>query len=225
MAIYTAYFVVYFCFINHSTIIKKITMKSIVTASLFLMLISICTLSCKKNKATVYPEESFGDDFLTQTGLQKSPRTFTVSNNYAELGLEFKPTSKGKITSLLIKLPGTNSNLRVTIWDKVTQIPIRTEYVNVATANTLIDFDINDLELVKNKEYAITMKSSYYYERWQRIDPIATGPVPFPIFCSNICLLRHKLEFFSNSSLQKYPDKIENYNLGGDCYFKFQQID
>jgi hypothetical protein len=196
--------------------------KSNVKNVVIIALLIFGAVSCKKDKAepapTVYPEESFFDGYLNSTGFSQTFLTRVNSINN-ELGLEFKPTVKGKITSLLVKLPDVRTNLRVTIWDKATQMPIRIETVNVAAANTQYDFDIADLELVKDKEYAITMNSNDWYERYKTNQSAAT----YPVVSGNITIISHK---FVSGTAQTYPTSSAQLDYyAGDCTFKFRQID
>jgi hypothetical protein len=81
------------------------------------------------------------------------------------LVLLFSPDVKGKITAITIKLPDTNPNLRVTIWDYTTKTVLRTETLNVTATNTLITKEISELALEKDKKYLITMNSNDWYKR------------------------------------------------------------
>jgi hypothetical protein len=196
--------------------------KSNVKNVVIIALLIFGAVSCKKDKAepapTVYPEESFLDGYLNSTGFSQALTNVVNFNNY-ELGLEFKPTVKGKITSLLVKLPDVRTDLRVTIWDKATQMPIRIETVNVAVANTQYDFDIADLELVKDKEYAITMNSNDYYLREKTNGTAAT----YPVVSGNITIISHKFVVGTAQTYPTSPAQLDYY--GGDCTFKFKQID
>jgi hypothetical protein len=197
------------------------TMRNVKNVVIIALLI-FGAVSCKKDKAepapTVYPEESFLDGYLNSTGFSQALTNVVNFNNY-ELGLEFKPTVKGKITSLLVKLPDVRTDLRVTIWDKATQMPIRIETVNVAVANTQYDFDIADLELVKDKEYAITMNSNDYYLREKTNGTAAT----YPVVSGNITIISHKFVVGTAQTYPTSPAQLDYY--GGDCTFKFKQID
>jgi hypothetical protein len=169
----------------------------------------------EKKKDPVYTEESFADAFLSTTGfVQKS--TPVVNSTDFEIGLEFKPTVKGKLTSLLVKLPDVRTNLRITIWDKATTSAIKTEIVNVAAANTQYNFDIADIELEKDKEYVISMNSNDYYIR-EKTDGSA---VKYPVTAGNIIILSYK---YINGTTQKYPSASYDLTYAGDCFFKFVQ--
>jgi hypothetical protein len=197
--------------------------KSNVKNVVMIALLIFGAVSCKKDKAepapapTLYPEESFLDGYLNSTGFSQALTNYVSSSNF-EFGLEFKPTVKGKITSLLVKLPDVRTDLRVTIWDKATQMPIRTETVNVAVANTQYDFDIADLELVKDKEYTITMNSNDWYDRKKTNGNNAT----YPVVSGNITIISYK---WVAGTAQTYPTIVSLSYYAGDCTFKFRQID
>jgi hypothetical protein len=200
--------------------------KSNVKNVIMIALLIFGAVSCKKDKAepapTVYPEESFFDGYLNSTGFSQSTQNGIILPE-KECGLEFKPTVKGKITSLQVKLLKINPNLRVIIWDKATQMPIRIETVNVAAANTQYDFDIADLELVKDKEYAITMKNQIWYHRSRSNGTDAT----YPVVSGNITIIAYKA--ISSPGYFLYPPKYPIFSsttgYEGDCSFKFKQID
>jgi hypothetical protein len=196
--------------------------KNNVKNVLIIALIIFGTVSCKKDNEepapTVYPEESFLDGYLNNTGFVQLNNLIVNNTKNFEFGLEFKPTVKGKITSLLVKLPDVNTALRVTIWDKATQMPIKTETVNIAVADKQYDFDIADLELVKDKEYAISMNTNDYNRRRKTDNSNAT----YPIVSGNITILSYK---FIAADTQTYPENIVENFYAGDCTFKFKQID
>jgi hypothetical protein len=189
---------------------SKTLFQSIFIVVLFTMVI----FSCRK-KEPVYTEESFAESYLKQTGFSELTVPQVNTGDY-ELGLEFKPNVNGKITSLLVKLPDVRTDLRITIWDKVTKSILRTEIVNVAAANTQYDFDISDVELQKDKEYAISMNSNDYYIREKQ----SGSSVVYPVNIGNITILGFG---YRAGIAQGYlTTKREDYYVG-DCFFKFIQ--
>jgi hypothetical protein len=194
---------------------KKVTVKNFIVFTC----LTLAIVSCKKDKeetaTPTYADEAFVDGYLNTSGFSQKTSTFVNSGNY-EFGVEFKPLVKGKITSLIAKLPDVRTDLKITIWDKATTSVLRTEVVNVAAANTLYNFDIADLDLVKDKEYAITMNSNDWYDR-RKTDGTTTT---YPISSGNIQILSYK---WISGATQTYPSTIANTYYAGDCYFKFQQ--
>lgn len=175
--------------------------------------------SCSKDDGPTYSEENFMAAFLTTSGFSATTTPYINSATY-EFGLEFTPLVKGKITSLKVKLPDANAALRVTIWDKSSTTPtvVRTETVNVTTADTEQGFDIADLELTANHQYAITMNSNDWYERRR------TGGtnVTYPITSGNIRIDNYK---WISGTAQAYPVNIALNYYAGDVSFNFIQID
>jgi hypothetical protein len=188
--------------------------KQILNKSVLLVLLTMAIFSCRK-KDPVYTEESFSEGYLNQTGFLEVTTPGINSSDF-EMGLEFKPTVNGKITSLLVKLPDARTNLRITIWDKATKLPLRTEIVNVAAANTQYNFDINDFELQKDKEYAISMNSNDYYLRRKT----SGASVVYPIAIGNITILGFG---YGLGVAQTYLPRKDDGYYGGDCFFKFIQ--
>ncbi|AYZ11687.1 DUF4082 domain-containing protein [Chryseobacterium arthrosphaerae] len=148
---------------------------------------------------------------------------FTVTTNFInsgnyEFGLAFSPDVKGKMTAITVKLPDTNANLRVTVWDYTAKTVLRTETVNVTASNTLITKEISELALEKDKKYMITMNSNDWYKRSK---PDNTNAV-YPITAGNIKILEYK---WGSGTAQTFPAMTSlDYN-GGDLSFNFQQVD
>ena len=130
---------------------------------LFLTIISIsCSKDDDSTPPTVYESEDFYDGFITKAGLF-SGSTVTGNPDFFEIGLVFKPLVTGKITQLRINIPTIQTPTLVTLWDKSTKTKIKS--VNCGTIGISEDtpFDINDIVLVKNKEYVISMNVSKYF--------------------------------------------------------------
>jgi hypothetical protein len=191
---------------------KKLILAAVVITAMF--------TSCKKDKAAdvpVYSEENFTDGYLATSGFGQKVTNQVNAGSY-EFGNEFIPMVKGKITSLKVKLPDANTALRVTIWDKATSTPIRTETVNVTTANTLYTIDIADLDLAKDKEYTITMNSNDWYDR-RKTDGSNTT---YPIVVGNIKITSYK---YATGATQTYPNSNQLAYYAGDLSFNFQRTE
>lgn len=188
--------------------LKKIT-------SIALMSIVFLTSCSKDDEPTpvTYQEENFFASYLSQTGFDQNTSSFTNSLPF-EIGLFFSPQVTGKITSLKVKLPDINNSLKITIWDVATSSPLRTEIVNVSTANTDLIIDINDINLIKDKEYAITMNSNAYIYRKKTNNSNAI----YPIIAGNIKITAYKER---NGSSQILPTDLVNYYYTGDVSFNF----
>lgn len=184
-----------------------------------LVLLAITVSSCSKDDGPNYSEENFLSGFLTNSGFSAVTDSSVNSGDY-EFGLEFTPLVKGKITSLKVKLPASNSALRVTIWDKstATATVIRTETVNVTAADTEQGFDIADLELQANKQYAISMNSNDWYNHRRT----GNTDVTYPITSGNIRIDNYK---WISGTTQTYPTNIALSYYAGDVSFNFIQID
>jgi hypothetical protein len=194
-------------------------MKTLKTTFAFLV-IALFTISCSKSdEATptskVYPEENFLDGYLALSQFNQVTSDITLSAE-GELGTEFTPLVTGKITNLKIKIPISNPALRITLWDKAAVTIIKTETVNVATANTLFTFDINDIDLVKNKAYIISANSASFYQRTK----IGDTNTIYPITSGNI-----RVDGVKGGASQIMPtNSVLNYYLG-DFSFNFQQTE
>lgn len=195
----------------------KNTFKKIASISLLTLMI---LTSCSKDDDSTsvsYQEEDFIGGYLSTTGFSQQTTTEINVGNY-EFGNEFTPIVNGKITNLKVKLPDSRTDLRITIWDKTTGNPIKTEIVNVSAANTSYTFDIPDVNLVKDKEYAITMNSNDWYKK-NRTD---NNTVIYPITVGNIKINSYK---WIGGATQSYPTNSAINYYAGDLSFSFQQIE
>lgn len=190
------------------------------TITLFAIIFSL--LSCSKdNEPTptpkIYFEENFLNGYLNSSKFYQKTQ-LSINSIYYEFGLFFTPLVKGKITSLYIKIPDANSSLRVTIWDVTNNSIVRTEIINVLNPNIANTINIDDIELTKDKEYAITMNSSVWYLRNKTDD----SSVTYPIISGNIKLNSYK---WKGVTAQELPTNIDNTYYAGDLSFNFLQTE
>ncbi|MGO4773448.1 hypothetical protein ACEN2I_17450 [Flavobacterium sp. W22_SRS_FK3] len=182
-----------------------------------LLTIAIFTISCSSDDdKPKFATENPLAVYYTQTG-------FTVSTNFInsgdyEFGLVFKPIVKGKIKAITLKLPATNPSVRVTIWDYTTKSVLRSETLNIATADVQISKEINELALEKDKKYMITMNSNDWYKK----NKADNSNVTYPITAGNIRFEEYR---WLSGTAQTFPTNISaNYNAG-DVSFDFQQTE
>ena len=196
-------------------------MKTLFKQIPVLIAAGLITLSCSKDSPTTtstptapnIQEENFLDGFLATSGFNQKTTPF-VNDGTFEYGWEFEPLVKGKITSVKVKLPDVVNELRITIWDKMTGTALKTDIVNVTTVNTVFIFDIADLDVIKNKQYAITMNANDFYQRTRNDN----SAVIYPITVGNIKILSNK---YVAGSSQTYPTNELFTYCNGDLSFNF----
>ncbi len=193
--------------------------KLILVAVLFTAIFA----SCKKDSApvvippVVYVEENPLPGFLSATGFNQLSTVSNYGVTKYEEGFSFKANVKGKINAMVMKLPVANSSLRITIWDNVSKAVLRTENINVPTANTEATISIATFDIVKDKEYFISMWTSDDFQR-SRTDNAAAA---YPIVSGNISILGYLSK--SVASGQVFPTNVSTRYYYGDLSFKFQQ--
>ena len=195
--------------------------KNILKVATFFALVFLL-FNCSKDEdpapiAPTISEQNPLPGFLTLTGLDQKKTDEINSASNVEFGLNFSPNVDGKITAIVVKLPVANPTLRVTIWDKVTGTKIRTETVDIATANVEVVKTIEAIPLLKDKEYVISYNTNDRYIRKRSDDAaISYGVVVGDIFIKSFS--------YRNSSVATItaPIPITNY-YAGDCSFKFQK--
>ena len=191
-------------------------MKSTKIFSAIVIMFAFMATSCSSDSdsdSSSFTEESPFARFLTLSGYDGQISEIVNGSTTASWGLIFQPTAKGTITALVIKSPAAKTGLNVKIWDADRNL-LRTEIVNIPTANVETVIPIEPLALQKNNVYAISMFSNSVYYR-TRTD---SGIVPFPITVGNIKILN----VGQNSSSPSHAYPYENQsNYCGDLCFKF----
>lgn len=197
-------------------------MKTIKTAIVLLFGIFLIMSCSKKDPAPdikMYPEEDPLVQFLIKAGFINKSSGWQSFGNY-EMGFTFKPLVNGKINALVINIPFATPSLKVTIWDVTTKLAIRSETVNVKSAEIDMTTIITPVELIKDKEYLISMNSdSYYIHSSNLFNPANAN---YPITIGNISILKtNSSPNATNTSI--YPSVIILNQYSGNCSFKFQQ--
>lgn len=191
------------------------TLKTI--TALFAMALAI---SCSKNDdSETVPEfktENPLEAYHAEAGFTKVAN-FINSGDY-EFGLVFSPAVPGKIKAITLKLPAVNSSVRVTIWDYDSRAVLRSETLNVATADLSVKKEIAILPLEKDKKYVITMNSSDWYKKSKPNDAEAA----YPIVAGNITFYQY---LWLGGTAQTFPTNISQTYNGGDLSFDFQQTE
>lgn len=195
----------------------------IVKTILAILVPTFLFISCNNDDATpltpVAPAPVAQNPFpgyLAATGFNQNQNVVSNAATYYEYGFSFKPKVTGKITAIVAKLPD-DVNVRVTIWDKQAGIPYKTGILNVT--QTAIEFtQVVDIDLVKGKEYMITVNSNDWYTH-AKSDASETT---YPLTVGNIEVTGYG---YKEGSAQEMPNTfVTNYCLG-DLSFKFLQTE
>ena len=188
---------------------KTFKLLTIILAS---TLITACSSS--DSEPTIYQEENPYALFLGNSGLNNVQNQLNSWQNY-EAGLSFKPTVKGTINKIFVKLPDAQTNLRITIWDAATETILRTETIETVPAETETSKTITPLALQKNKEYTITFNTNDWYQRDN-----TNSAIPYPLTAGNIVITG----FLSGiGASQTYPSDSHSSAVAGDLSFAFQR--
>jgi hypothetical protein len=194
------------------------TLKTIFT----LLTIAIFTISCSSDndgESVKYNEENPLDAYLAASGFSQKSVDQKNAGIY-EYGFSFKPTVTGKIKALIVKIPDVNTALRVTLWDAATKTVIKSEVINVPTANVTVEKVITAIKLTKDKEYFFTVNSDDWINRTKTDGSAAT----YPIVAGNITITGYA--FISSTAGETlFPTNARNTYYAGDMTFKFQQTE
>lgn len=179
-----------------------------------LLVVTASTISCSSDDDKTYEIENPLATYHAQAGFT-TVTNFINSGSY-EFGLVFTPTVRGNMKAITLKLPDANPLVRVTIWDYESKTVLRTEEVNVATANVQVTKEISALALQKDKKYLITMNSNDWYKKSKADNTNAV----YPIVAGNITFNEYR---WIGGTTQTFPTNVSlNYNAG-DLSFDFQQ--
>lgn len=188
---------------------------------------SIILFSCSKDEekpvAIVYAEENPIAEFVTSTRINEFVAVVNTSNTSpTEIGFSFKPIVSGKINSIFLRIPTIGASVRITIWDVATRFPIYTGNNITNTSNEPAGniISINPITLIKDKEYMITMNTSYYYQ-FRRTDYSA---INYPVANGNI-LITGFYYAITPSGNRVFPiDSYQNL-FQGNVSFNFQRTE
>lgn len=192
---------------------------------LFLLTLTISSLSCSHDDdpapvvptPPVYEEQNPLEGYLAATGFDHVTLGSTLVS--AEFGISFKPLVNGKITAIVAKFPATNPHMRITFWDKSGGGSIiRTNYINVSTADEEITTVITPLNLVANNEYMITFNSNNWYAH--RRSPMSSAT--YPITIGDIKITAYGIH---DGPDQIIPNSFSDLVYKGDVGFKFLQTE
>ncbi|RZJ54812.1 MAG: DUF4082 domain-containing protein [Flavobacterium sp.] len=194
------------------------TLKTIFT----IMLLTIFTASCSSDNdndsdnTPKFETENPLAAYYTQAGFT-TVSNFVNSGDY-EFGLAFTPTVKGKIKAITLKLPAAVPAVRVTIWDYASKAVLRSETLNVATADVQVSKEISELALDKDKKYMITMNAKNWYKKSKADNSNAV----YPIVVKNITINEYR---WLSGTAQTFPTNVSSSYNAGDLSFDFQQTE
>jgi hypothetical protein len=192
------------------------TLKTAFTIISVYLLFAFCNPNKSKIVAVEDASENPFSEFLVLTGLNK-PTAKIINGTSYETGFSFKPTVNGSLNELIVTIPNTNNNLKIIIWDKTTQQPIRSELMNVTASNLATIKKITPLHLQENKEYTITMRTNDFYIR----NNIDFSKIHFPIQVHSIEITE---AYMAHENKNENPI-TSNYGFFGDVSFTFNKTE
>ena len=199
------------------------------TRKLFLKLalllsFSLSVTNCSKDSdlvtkpsAVLAPLQDPLPGYLAASGFNQKTANIDGNFFYSEVGFSFIPLLNGKMTAIVVKIPYARLGIRVTVWDKVAGTIIRTETIDLETAGVEVTKQITTLDLVKDKEYFITMLSNCSYFRSKTNNTTVTYPFTVGDFKITTCSYR------DGTAQTMMPNTPVFNGYSGDCSFKFQK--
>lgn len=195
-------------------------MKKLIIKGSFLALLFVGIVGCSSDDSDsqlqlppVFAEENPLQKYLTNSDFNTTTN-FVNSGNY-EFGLRFKPKTNGTINKIFVKIPDSQTNIRVTIWNVSDGLIYRTENIAAVTADVRTTKSISPLALVKDKEYMITFNTNDWYKRHKADN----SDITYPIAAGNISITGYG---WISGTTQTYPTNFETNYYAGDLSFAFQ---
>lgn len=198
--------------------ILSATMKllSILLTTTFLI------IGCKKEEEPKpqFPEESFFQEFITQSGFDKIKVPVVNWETSYELGINFSPLVSGKINAIKIALPHTSPTLKVTLWEVSTRTIINQLTVKIDQAETYSTLEIQPIPLEKSKKYILSMQTNSFFT-YYRTNHIRAE---YPYTVGNIVINNSHYEISPDGN-PIYPAQTIDTQFYGNIDFVFQQTE
>lgn len=200
------------------TAILKFTKNSLQSVLLAALALSFANCSSDDDSPViplppVVVEQNPLAGYLTVSGFDQMTTNFINVGDY-EFGTSFTPLANGKMTAVVVKLPATRSDLRISIWNKTTSTLIRTETMNVIAADTETVKPITPIDLVAATEYYITYNSNDWYKHHKTDN----SNVTYPFTVGDIAITSYR---WVSGADQVIPTNVSNNYYAGDLSFKF----
>jgi len=192
--------------------------KNLVRATILCLI--IVTMSCSGNNddPASFPEQNPLAEYLKNSGFDQTKIEIKNNSNldFYEFGFSFRPTVKGKINAIVVKIPDEQPQMRVTLWDVSTKTVLKTENIDILAAGQEVTKVITPFVLEKDKEYMITCNTNdwYFYQKTDRTDVI------YPIIAGDIQITGFG---YNDGITQIFPSIMKTDRYRGDISFKFQQ--
>jgi hypothetical protein len=179
-----------------------------------LLIISACSVFSCTRKCVKGPESPLASFLAKSTFSQTDPlRQQGVPSD--EIGFRFRPKVNGSITAFSVKIPNVAADVPVTLWDGVTNMPLKTILINVTASDFVTTVPTSAIPLVAGREYVMSMNTSNSYD-YQNAD----NATAYPITVCNIEILNACYNFGFGTS---FPgQKFENTKFRGNVDFVFE---
>ncbi len=207
-------------FFNSKTLNFYQSMKKYITifsVAFVLLQLSACRKD-EKNEAKSYPEENPLTSFYQKSGLDERIDNYPTGSG-GEWGFKFRPTVKGKINAVTLKLPSDRTNVPVTIWDAESKEIIKSVTIPTLKSNIESKQTIEPIAISPEKNYIISYNAPSYYERFKA----NTSDIGYPVEVGNISILSAHWITFTTTA---FPGQtVSAPYFYGDVSFVFQQTD
>jgi hypothetical protein len=200
-------------------------MKKILLLS---VLCSISFFACKKKSediptpAVPLVPYSFSE-FLKQTGFNATVDNYSEAPETSERGTIFEPQVDGNITAFVVNLPAAVTNLKITLWNATTKVPLRSSTFTYTALGQNSTYTISAVPVQKNEKYCVsfTTQPTFSYYKRKRTNGAATT---YPVNFSNIKIRSHNEYSYptGTSNILHFPDNATVISYFGDVHFVFQ---
>jgi len=193
------------------------------TKIIILLLVAATLVNCSKDEEVkiIYAEENPLMGYLANTGFNQYTSNYINGLYSFEFGYRFKPITKGTINGVTFKIPDDANNIKVTIWDVSTKLPLKVFTIPTAQADVELTHRIAPLAIDPTKEYIVSFYGNDYYSRKK----INSENANYPIRAGNIDITGFAIISYNDANNEPYSSEI-NYNIyEGDLSIIFQRTE
>lgn len=144
--------------------------------------------------------------------------TFKRENRTIEAGIIFHAKFDGALTYLACRVPDSNLNVRLSIWEYDTGKRLRLTTIKVDSANQVYGTKIDDVRIEKSKKYVLSINTNawFFYHNLSE-----TNGVPYPFDYNQLVIDGFVVDSISGGTVM--PRDTSNFYYMGDMGFSFRR--
>lgn len=164
-----------------------------------------------------YPSENYYNVIPSNVNFW-SIDTFKRSIRNIEAGIVFHAKYDGALTYLACRVPDSNLNVRLSIWEYDTGKKLNLTTINIDSANQVHGVEISGISIEKSKKYVISMNTNAWFS-YHNLSEV--GGVPYPLDLNHIVIDGFVIDSLGGGTIM--PKDTTSYKYIGDMGFAFRR--